>query len=369
VHEVSARTRILGLVEGEPTTALSGVADRLFTALDRRYEVVGRLDYSPHGRERMALAARTFRPSRIAWRAHFHTSLTAYRTLTRLLEARLAEGTPEFDLALQVHGWVGRQPRPYALFVDQTRLMAERGWPGWLALSRAERPELLARERAMYRDAQHVFAMGMPARESIADDYGIDPSRVSVVGGGLSFDSPPQPAELCDRPSILFVGRDFERKGGEVLLQAFAEIRGRLPDASLHIVGARTRRRLTGVIWHGQIWDRERLAGLYRGARVFCQPSLYEPYGLAFIEAMAHGIPCVGTDVQSIPEILDGGRAGVLVPPNDPDGLAEAVHRLLTSDEPARSLAEAGPRLVASRHTWDAVVNRMAPAIGAAAPA
>ena len=60
---------------------------------------------------------------------------------------------------------------------------------------------------------------------------------------------------------------------------------------------------------HGKVRDRQELANLYRRARAFCLPSLYEPYGLVLIEAMAHGIPCVGSAVQSIPEILDEGRA------------------------------------------------------------
>jgi hypothetical protein len=218
--------RIVGLVEGDPSTALSGVARFLFDALNRRFSVIRSVDYSAHGPLRMALAAATFRPSREAWRARFHTSRLSHRTLSWVLTRRLADLEEDFDLALQVHGWVRGQPHPYALFVDQTRLMAERGWPGWLPLTRRERTELLDLERAMYEDASHVFVMGTPAQRSLVTDYGQDLSRISVVGGGPGFEALPAPGELSADPTILFVGRDFERKGGDCLVRAFERVRG-----------------------------------------------------------------------------------------------------------------------------------------------
>jgi hypothetical protein len=212
--------RILGLVAGDPDTALSAVARYLLDALERQFEIAGRLDYGFHGAQRLAVAAATFRPSRPIWRARFNTSRLSQRLLSSNLRRRL-QAAPDFDLALQVHGWVEGQPRPYAIYVDQTRLMADRGWPQWMPLTRREREELLRLERAMYQEAAHLFVMGEPARDSLISDYGVGADRITVVGGGLSFDVPPTPAELTDDPSILFIGRDFERKGGDVLLTAF----------------------------------------------------------------------------------------------------------------------------------------------------
>ena len=361
-------TRILGLVGGEPTSALSGVAGFLFDALDRRFTAVERLDYSPSGAHRLAVAAGTFRTSRPAWVARFHTSRLAHRALSRTLRKRLEESDRDFDLALQVHGWVGGQPRPYALYIDQTRLMAERGWPDWMPFTRRERAELLAREQAMYQEAVQVFVMGAPARDSLTVDYDVDPRRISVVGGGLSFPGVPPARILPEAPEIVFVGRDFERKGGDVLLQAFAEVRRKLPAATLSVVGSSAGAGLHGVHSHGKVTSREELAEIYRGARVACVPSRYEPYGLALIEAMAHSVPCVGSAVQSIPEILDEGRAGVLVPSGDPTSLAAALLDLLTDDERAASLGAAGRLRVERELTWDRVADRMAPVIGQLVP-
>jgi glycosyltransferase involved in cell wall biosynthesis len=94
-----------------------------------------------------------------------------------------------------------------------------------------------------------------------------------------------------------------------------------------------------------------------------CAPSLYEPWGFVLTEAMAHGVPCIGTTVQSVPEILDHGRAGILVPPSDVDALAEAIVTLLEDDLLASRLAAHGRRRVEQHYTWDRVVDAMAPAL------
>lgn len=359
--------RILGLIEGDPDTALSGVARHLLDALDRRFDIVDRVDFGMHGAQRAAVAAATFRLSRASWTARFHTSRLSHRVLSRNMRTRTQSGT-DFDLALQVHGWVSGQPRPYAIYVDQTRLMAERGWPDWMPFSPREREELLRLERSMYAEAAHLLVMGTPARDSLAADYGVEGSRISVVGGGLPYDDPPTPQQLTDEPSILFIGRDFERKGGRVLLEAFDLVQKRVPGATLKIVGAARDFDLPGVTGYGKVRDRRELADLYRQARAFCLPSLYEPYGLVLIEAMAHGIPCVGSAVQSIPEILDEGRAGLLVPAADAGELAEALIRLLTDDEVAGSLAAIGPGRVAKSLTWDHVAARIAAEFKTVAP-
>jgi glycosyltransferase involved in cell wall biosynthesis len=84
------------------------------------------------------------------------------------------------------------------------------------------------------------------------------------------------------------------------------------------------------------------------------------------MEAMAYGTPCIGTTVQSIPEILAGGRAGALVPPGDATALAEALLRVLRDDDFAHQLSIAGREHVERYFTWDRVVERMAPALRSA---
>jgi glycosyltransferase involved in cell wall biosynthesis len=359
--------RILGLVEGDPATALSGVARRLLDALGTRLPVVGHVDYAPHELGRLALAAATFTPDRARWRGRFHTSLLAHRVLSHTLARRLRAGRPDFDLALQVHGWVAGQPRPYALYVDQTRLMAEMGWPAWMPLGGRERSQILELERRMYTEAAAILTMGVPARESLLREYGVDPRVITVVGGGLMFDALPAVSGPAREPVITFVGREFDRKGGPCLLAAFTLVREQIPEAELRLVGVRSAVGEAGVTCLGLVRGRGRMSEILRASRVFCLPSRYEPYGFAFAEAMAHGVPCVGTTVQSIPEILDHGRAGVLVAPEDPGALAVALVRLLTDDQLADTLGAAGRARVERSLLWEHVAARAAQALETAA--
>jgi starch synthase len=363
--EGQASLRILGIADGSGTFAQSGAPHFLFSALERRFPVQ-RLSYSPAGLRSLALAATTIRPSRPAWRARFHTSRRAHRARTKALARRVAALDAGFDLVLQVHGWVAGQPRPYALYVDQTRLMAERGWPSWMPLKPSERAEILARERDMYQNAFHVFAFGKPARESLISDYGADPSRVTVVGGGPNYPSLPPPGVPSQDPNILFVGRDFERKGGDCLIEALRMVRRTVRDATLHIVGIDKDFDVPGVISHGKIFDRKELEGHYRRARVFCLPSRYDLWPHSLSEAMAVGVSCVGTTVGSIPEIVEDGRTGLLVPPDDPVALAAALVKILTDEGLARKFGLAGRKRVEQQFTWDHVVERMTPALSQA---
>jgi glycosyltransferase involved in cell wall biosynthesis len=336
----------------------------LLDALDRRFTVVGRLDYGLRGSSRLLHGAAMFRPHRGDWVARFHLTPHAYHALTKTLAERLRAVPQPFDLAFQVHGWVGGQPRPYYLYVDQTRSQIDAGWPKWLPMGQPARIEGLRLEQSMYAAAHHIFTMGEPARSSLIADYGIAKERITVTGGGINFSSLPAPRpEPATEPRILFIGREFERKGGEILLKAFHSVRKRFPTATLHVVGPRKRLAKRGVIAHGLISDRKQISELYRLARLVCAPSLYEPWGFVLTEAMAHGVPCIGTTVQSIPEILDHGRAGMLVPPSDVDAVAEAIVTLLEDDLLASRLAAHGRRRVEQHYIWDRVVDAMAPAL------
>jgi starch synthase len=360
--------RILAIAEGERPITLSRTPHFLFGALAERFPI-RRLSYAPRGAARLALAAATFRPSREAWRSRFHNGRLAHGMLSRTLRRRTRGLEGDFDLTLQCLGWVHGQPQPYALYVDQTRRMAERGWPTWMPFTRREREEMLERERRMYAGAAHVFTMGEPGRESLIGEYGVDPTGITVVGGGVNFDELPEPVGPALEPSVLFIGRDFERKGGEVLVEAFRRVRAELPEATLHVVSVLDRLDEPGVVAHGGGTTRDELIELYRRARVLCLPSLYEPWGYTLGEAMAYGVPCVGSAVESIPHILGEGDAGLLVSRGDREELAEALLSVLTDDELARRLGAVGRRRVEREFTWRAVAERMAPALARAAGA
>jgi glycosyltransferase involved in cell wall biosynthesis len=163
----------------------------------------------------------------------------------------------------------------------------------------------------------------------------------------------------------LFVGSDeFARKGGPVLLEAWAEVERRVAGSRLVIAGPRRpiQSRAREVQWVGRV-PRQDLAAYYRSASVFVLPSLFEPLGLVLLEAMGYGLPCVASNCCAMPELVADGRTGLLTPPGDAAALADALVRLLSDPDLAAALGRAGHRELVARHTWDHVGQRMARAI------
>ena len=202
--------------------------------------------------------------------------------------------------------------------------------------------------------------MSAYAARSLVQDYGVDPARVRVVGAGPNVAPPPAAApEPPGPPAILFVGRCFAPKGGPDLVEAFRRIRRVHPQAALWIVSQEAPRPLPeGAVFHGSL-DPPALSVLFARASVFALPTLREAFGLAFLEAMAFGLPVVATSIGAIPEIVADGETGILVPPRDPAALATACAALLGDPTRARRRGVAGRARVAEQFGWDRAAARM----------
>ena len=159
---------------------------------------------------------------------------------------------------------------------------------------------------------------------------------------------------------MLYVGRIDKFKGIPTLLNAMPLLRERVPDARLLMAGfwqlpeppavwdlRQGQPSSNGVTWLGFVPPPE-VAMLYRQADVFVMPSLYETYGMAVAEAMAHSLPVVASRVGALPEIVRHGETGVLVRPNDSTALAEAVAQLLLDPEARQTLGSRGREVVSA---------------------
>ncbi|MBI4771651.1 MAG: glycosyltransferase family 4 protein, partial [Chloroflexi bacterium] len=205
-------------------------------------------------------------------------------------------------------------------------------------------------------------------RQSVINDYGIPPQRVTAVGGGLSLGALPElPTRRPAAPlTVLFIGAELRRKGGDVLLQAFARTRAELPGARLLCL---TRGPIPpelpmdGVEVIAPTWDREVILGLFRRADLFALPSRLETWGDVLLEAMAFGLPCIGVSGQAMEEIVEHERTGLIVPPDDVPALAAAMTRLLRDPALRQTWGSAGRQRVETLFTWDKVVDRFAPVI------
>jgi alpha-maltose-1-phosphate synthase len=296
-----------------------------------------------------------------AWKAYWCHTTFAFDHLSGVAGEAIRRARPDAVLQAGVLFGPGRVPeRPYFLYLDHTRAIAERyGEEPGLPPPLPQHPGWRAREQLVYRGATAIFTMSEHVLDSLVGDYGVDAQRVHVVGAGPNVEPEARTGGAPQEKAILFVGRNFLPKGGQTLLEAFRRVRRDHPDARLWIVSSSVPTDLPdGAVFHGLL-SREALAPLYARATVFALPSLREAFGLSFLEAMAFGLPVVGSRIEAIPEIVSEGETGLLVPPSDPDALARAIGELLADPLRARLLGAAGRARVAERYGWGRAVDRM----------
>lgn len=362
-----ATPRLVGASRGDPFSphSVSGVPYHLFNALARHYPLVDRIDTRLSRWQVGRVALATFHPLRERWQERYFKNIAAFKLQSRNSRSRLAHIAQPFDLVMQVYGLFRTVGAPYVVYIDNTHEQSVHHWPEWNPLRERALAQWFAGERTMYQQAQHVFTTSQVVAQSAIQFYGVPAGQVSVVGGGANFDTLPTlpTTERVREPVILFVGREFRRKGGNVLLQAFQQVRAQMPQARLQIVGTADVAPEHGVEVLGSINNRQQIADLYAQASVFCLPSRFDPFPGVLSEAMAYGVPCVSTAVCGIPEIVIDEQTGLLVPPDDSHALAQALVRILQDPAYATQLGTAGRRRVEQHLNWDFVVKRMAPVL------
>jgi glycosyltransferase involved in cell wall biosynthesis len=219
--------------------------------------------------------------------------------------------------------------------------------------------------RACLANAAHLVAWAEWTKSGIVDGYGIEPTKVTVIPPGVTPSlwrrrEPPPPAD-GRAVRILFVGGDLVRKGGDVLLEAFARLRADLaaagrPDAAeLHLATPANVAPAPGVVvHHGMKPNSPELVALYHASDVFCLPTRGDCLPMVLSEAGAAALPLVSTAVAGIPEIARDGETGLLVPIGDAAALGVALRRLV--DDPAlrRRLGEGAAALVDARYDAEA---------------
>jgi glycogen synthase len=234
---------------------------------------------------------------------------------------------------------------------------------GYIVSSWAER---LAVERA-----DRVIAVSAQMRADILANFRVEPERVVVLHNGVDAQAftRTERREALDRhgvrePYALFVGRISEQKGIFQLLEAARQ----LPEGVQLVLCAsspdtpelltRLQTAVSGrpqIRWINEMLPVEEVVQIYSRAAVFVCPSIYEPFGIINLEAMACGTPVVASRVGGIPEVVVDGETGWLVEPGDPAALAQALRTALADSQRARQMGEAGRRRVEAHFSWDRI--------------
>ncbi|WP_458041341.1 MULTISPECIES: glycogen synthase [Bacteria] len=247
-------------------------------------------------------------------------------------------------------------------------------------------------EKTAYESAAAVIAVSGGMRTDILRSYpSLDPDKVHVIYNGIDVDewAPLDDPDLArglgldpDRPSVVFVGRITRQKGLPYLLRAAALLS---PDVQLVLCAGAPdtpeilaevesavrglQQERGGVVWIDRVLSRRELRALLSAATTFVCPSVYEPLGIVNLEAMACGAAVVGTATGGIPEVVDDGVTGRLVPieqlqdgsgtPVDPDRYVRDLANVLTEvvSDPARAAeyGRAGRERAAASFSWDRI--------------
>ncbi|HEY3065454.1 MAG TPA: glycogen synthase [Methylomirabilota bacterium] len=229
-------------------------------------------------------------------------------------------------------------------------------------------------EKTAVEAADRVIAVSAKMREDILSHFDVDPAKVVVIHNGIDPDRfrRTERRDALERrgvksPYVLYVGRITDQKGIFHLLEA---ARALPPGVQVVLCASapdtpeieeRLRRAVPqhpNVLWIGEMVPVEEVTQLYSHAAVFACPSVYEPFGLINLEAMACETAVVASAVGGILEVVDDGKTGLLVPPGQPAALATALRRLLDKPEEAREMGRAGRRRVEEKFSWASVAER-----------
>jgi glycosyltransferase involved in cell wall biosynthesis len=227
----------------------------------------------------------------------------------------------------------------------------------------AERANALhGSEQAALGLVREVVVTSPATAKLVASDYGVPAGRITVARPG-SDPAPRSSGSRNEVPHLLSVGAVVPRKGFNVLVAALAtlaELPWRLtivgdltrdPNEAARLQASISQLKLTGRIAALGAVPSKRLAGLYDEADLFVLASHFEGYGMAYAEAMSHGLPVIGTTAGAIPDTVPQG-AGLLVAPGDAGELAGALRRVIADTELRRRLSDAALTAARTLPTW-----------------
>lgn len=365
--------RILVLAEGDPESyrANSGTVRSIVDALRQVPCTVITANVDLGGASKAVAALASFSPDRRRWGVKYHTGALPFALRSARANAALRRAAP-VDAIIQYGSTFlasASGATPYYLYMDSNMVMAQHAPVSWATILTPRQVEgVVDRERHAYAHVSGILAFSEHARRSFVDELEVPAARTHTVfaGPNLVLDGTErQQRPATGTPTILFVGVEFERKGGPQLLAAFRAVRERLPEAQLLIVGPRELAvnepgvTVVGHLRKDDPADRARLMNCYARSTVFCLPTRYEPFGVALLEAMHHGLPCVATSKWAIPEIIEEGRTGYLVELDDTAQLADRLIRLLSHPADAAAMGAAGRDRARRLFSWDSVAKRM----------
>ncbi|MBE9582708.1 MAG: glycosyltransferase family 4 protein [Proteobacteria bacterium] len=366
--------KIAGIVDGAPfdPRTWSGASHHFFGELRDQDHLCAAVTGLPHEALLLMYKLRNFRLPLASWKFCYHLDTGLYKRMYRTARRKLRSIEQAFDHILQINVWFNA-PR----IASEYNGVSTSSYEGSNLITLLDSPyghphvpdriidNALAFEKRVYGNLDFVFTRSEWARKSFIDDYCIPEGKVVSIGTGINFERIPEKYHKnYGSKRLLFIGTDFRRKGGDYLIAAFAKVRKSIKDVRLTVIGPQLTDLPAGVeclgfLPQGTKEGRRKIVDAYRNAAIFVMPSLYEPFGNVFLEAMAFMVPCIGTTACAMPEIIQNGQTGYTVPPADADALADCIARALENPGELAAMGDAAYEAVRQKFDWNVVVRHM----------
>ncbi len=228
-------------------------------------------------------------------------------------------------------------------------------------------------EKTGIESADKIIAVSEAMKEDVLKNFNVPESKIEVIHNGVDI-SKWQYTPITDRLKkeyqieddyVLFVGRPNLQKGMEYLVDAADELKVQLVMAAVGNDSGEYEERIMekvktkkNVLWIRKLLNEDEYIQLYSSARVFICPSIYEPFGIVNLEAMACKTPVVATAVGGIREVVIPEVTGILIEPRNPRQIADSVNRILKDRDLAKRLGENGRKRVEMCYSWTAIAQR-----------
>ena len=230
-------------------------------------------------------------------------------------------------------------------------------------------------EKVALLNADRIIAVSNQSRGEILDNFEVDPKKVVVIHNGIDLNKwrhvdtteARQAYDLMGQRYILFVGRTSRQKGLVHLIHAMKYVDPGVklvcctsapdtPEVEEEIAAAVAQE--PRCVWINTMLPKPLYVELYSQCEVFACPSVYEPFGIINLEAMACERPVVASAVGGIQEVVVPGETGFLVPPADPKALADALNKVLRDKEMAHRFGQAGRKRVVEHFSWSSIAEK-----------
>lgn len=215
-------------------------------------------------------------------------------------------------------------------------------------------------QQRIFKNSEGIFTMSQWLADNLVNHSDFPKGMVHPVGGGINLDINNIKKVPKTNNKILFVGRDFIRKGGDLVVDAFKLLRREyLPEAELYIAGPKDNQfeNEEGIVFLGDLKP-DQLSDYFNKCDIFCMPSRFEAYGLVFIEALVYGLPCIARNDFAMKEFIADGENGYLIDKDDPNILAKKMKDLLQNEKIKEHVLSRRDYYI-KEYSWDSVADRI----------